>query len=453
MSEKVIKIKQGLDIKLIGGAEKVLTKASVPTTYALRPDNFIGVTPKLMVSVGDTVKIGSPLFFDKANPEVQFTSPGAGVVKEINRGEKRKILSIVVEAAEEQSAESFDTLSGDSTAEEIKEVLLKSGYWPMIIQRPFGIIASSGDTPRDIFISALDTAPLAADKSFVLQDELESLNKGIEILKKLTSGDVHLTIPYDATAGTFTKVSGAKIHRISGKHPAGNVGVQIEKISPIAKDDLVWTVDVVHVSMIGRLAMSGVADFSRTIALCGSCVNKAYYYKTTIGAELSAMIDGNINAENSKTGNLRIINGDVLSGKTTTADGYVGYYNNIVSVIPEGDYYEMFGWAMPRFSKFSTSRSYFSWLTPNKKYNIDTNLNGGERAFVVSGVYERVMPMDIYPVYLLKAVMAGDIDKMEELGIYEVVEEDLALCEFVCPSKIEWQKTLRDGISKMIKEL
>ncbi len=453
MSEKVIKIKRGLNINLVGSAEKVLTKSAASATYALVPDEFIGVVPKMLVKEGESVLIGTPLFFDKAHPEVLFTSPVAGTLKEVVRGEKRKILAVVVEVSGEQNSADFQKLGAEATKEQIKEQLLKAGYWPMLIQRPFGIIANAEDTPRDIFVSAFDSAPLGVDLNFILQDEVENINAGIEALKKLTSGDVHFTHSSDVTAGAFAKVSGAKIHKIEGVHPAGNVGVQIEAVKPIAKDEKVWTVDVVHLSMIGRLMRTGKADFSRTIAVAGACVKKPRYIKTIAGALVSSVCGDGINTSASKTGNVRYINGNPLSGRKIEADGYLGFYNNLLCVIPEGDYYEFAGWAMPRFKKFSTSRSYFSWLTPKRKFNIDTNLNGGERAFVANGIYEQVMPMNIYPVYLIKAVMAGDIDKMEQLGIYEVVEEDLALCEFICPSKIEWQSILRQGITKMIKEL
>ncbi len=453
MSEKVIKIRRGLDINLVGGAERILSRAAASQTYALCPDEFVGVTPKLLVQQGDAVKVGTPIFFSKAQPEVLFTSPAAGVVKEIVRGEKRKILSVVIEATEEQEAVTFEPLSSSASKEQVTELLLGAGYWPMVIQRPFGIIANPTETPRDIFVSAFDSAPNAADKSFLLQDEAENLNAGIALLQKLTTGSVHLGVSTDRSVSAISKVQGAKVHTFEGPHPAGNVGVQIEKVSPIAKGDLVWTVDVVHVAMIGRLARTGKVDFSRTVAVAGSCVKKATYLKTVMGANLGTLLSNNIDTSKSKTGHIRVINGDVLSGRRVEENGYLGYYNNVLSVIPEGDYYEFMGWAAPRLSKFSTSRSYFSWLSPKKKYNLDTNLNGGHRAFVVNGVYEKVMPMNIFPVYLLKAIMAGDIDKMEQLGIYEVVEEDLALCEFVCPSKIDWQQTLRDGITKMIKEL
>lgn len=445
---KIIKIKKGVDISLVGSAEKVITKSAEAQLYALVPSQFQGVVPKPLVQQGDAVKIGSPIFFDKEHSSVLFTSPVAGTVREIVRGEKRKILAITIEPNGSNEAEDFGKLTTDSSADEIRATLLRSGLWPSLIQRPFGFIAGATTVPRDIFITGLDTAPLSADLNFVVQDEAENISRGMALLGKLTTGSVHLTLASDLTAGALSKVKGAAIHHIEGLHPAGNVGTQIAAIAPISKGEAVWTIGVQQVAMIGRLAATGHVDFSKIVALSGSMVKKPHYYKTIAGATLSS-----VTLDNIKEGSVRLINGNPLSGARVDADGFVGYYNNEIVAIPEGDKYEFVGWAMPRFNKLSLSKSYFSWLMPRKKYNLDTNMNGGERAFVMNDIYNKVMPMNILPVYLLKAVMAGDIDKMENLGIYEVLEEDFALCEFVCPSKIEWQATLRDGINKMVKEL
>lgn len=446
-NSKVIKIKRGADIVMAGVAEKVLSKSSPSALYALVPDNFIGVTPKMLVKQGDAVKSGTPLFFDKANPEVLFCSPVCGTVHEIVRGDKRKITAVTVEPSGALESERFtvDTSSRDK----VKELLLQSGMWPMLIQRPFGIIAKTSDTPRAIFISGFDTSPLAADKGFTMQDEQDNINAGIGLLKKLTDGGVHFTISNDTTAGSLSKIAGAEIHRIEGPHPAGNVGVQISQIAPIAKGEVVWTVALQHVVMIGRLARTGICDFSLIVALAGSCAVKPHYYKSVIGAKIKSITEGNL----VKDAAIRLISGNVLTGTKVEDNGYIGFYDNLVCAIPEYTKDEFLGWAMPRLGRLSFSKSYFSWLTPKKQYKLDTALNGGPRAFVMNGVYDKVMPMDIYPVYLIKAVMAFDIDKMENLGIYEVIEEDVALCEFVCPSKIEWQAILRDGINKMIKEI
>lgn len=447
MSEKVIKIKKGATIELRGVADKVLSKSSPSALYALVPDNFIDVVPKMLVNQGDSVKTGTPLFFDKAHPEVLFSSPVCGTVHEVVRGDKRKIMAITIEPNGSLESEKFETAVNSRA--QVKELLLKSGMWPMIIQRPFGIIANSEDTPRAIFISGLDTAPLAVDMNFVMQDEGDNINAGINLLKKLTDGGVHFTISVETTAGALSKVTSATVHHIDGPHPAGNVGVQIANIAPIGKGELVWTVALQHVAMIGRLARTGVCDFSRIVALAGSCTVKAHYYKSVIGAKVKSITEGNL----VKDKTIRLISGNVLTGTKVEDTGYIGFYDNLVTAIEEYTTPEFLGWAMPRLNRLSFSKSYFSWLTPKRKYSLDTALNGGERAFVMNGIYDKVMPMDLYPVYLIKAVMAGDIDKMEQLGIYEVIEEDVALCEFICPSKIEWQSILRGGINKLIKEL
>lgn len=455
---KVIKLRKGLDINLVGAAERVLTKASPAASYALVPDHYRGVTPKMLVKVGDKVKAGSPLFFSKENPEVLFTSPVSGEVSAVNRGEKRKILSVVVTPDGENQSEHFDVCPiAELTRERVKETLLKAGFWPMIVQRPFGVIAHTTATPKAIFVSGLDTAPLAPDLSFLVQDQGEHIIAGLEVLKKLTDGKVHLTVGTDTTAGVLSRVKQAEVHHIEGPHPAGNVGVQIAQIDPINKGDIVWTVELQHVAMIGRLFLSGQVDMSKVIALTGSEVTKPRYFKVISGALITSVTDGNLReqAPDAKH-DVRIISGNPLTGTKVTPDnvnGYLGFYHNQITVIPEGNTYEFMGWAMPRLHKFSVSHSYFSWLCPKKKYNLDTNMNGGHRAFVQTGIYDKVLPMNIYPLYLIKAILAGDIDKMENLGIYEILEEDVALCEFIDPSKNEWQAIVTKGIEQMIKEL
>lgn len=450
---KVIKLKRGLDIKLIGEAEKVVAQTPVAATYAVTPDDFFGVTPKLLVKVDDVVKAGSPLFFDKSRPQIVFTSPVSGKVSAINRGDKRKILSVIVEADKEQSYLSFEVPApGKATREKVVEALLNSGLWALIKQRPYGVIANPEDKPKAIFISGFDSAPLAPDMNFALENDYDSLHAGIEALKKLTDGKVHLGLK-NGSQGVLNRLNNAEQHLFDGPHPAGNVGVQIHHIDPINKGDIVWTVDVQNLAIIGRLFTTGKVDMRKTIAVAGSQVAEPKYVSLIAGAP---MVQVAVAAEvkRQKSGDsFRIIDGNPLTGKRTNADGYLSYYTNQVTILPEGDKYELFGWAMPRFKKFSVSRSYFSWLCPKRKYDLDTNLNGGERAFVVTGMYDKYLPMDIYPVYLIKACMAGDIDKMENLGIYEVLPEDFALCEFVDPSKIEIQEAIQDGINLMIKEL
>ncbi|MBR5464276.1 MAG: Na(+)-translocating NADH-quinone reductase subunit A [Alistipes sp.] len=447
---KIITLRKGLDINLAGVAAKQCKQLPMASEYGISPLDFEGVTPKLLVKVGDEVKAGTPLFFNKADERILFTSPVSGVVAAINRGEKRKVLSVTVTPAEKQTYEEFPKLDvKKASREEVVELLLKSGLWPMIQQRPYGIIANPSDQPKAIFISAFDTAPLAPDYDFVLAAERANIEAGIALLGRLTEGKVHLSLP--TVAPVMSQVEGAETHIFKGKHPAGNVGVQIHHIDPVNKGEVVWTVNIQDVAIIGRLATEGKVNMCKTIALAGSEVEAPQYYNVISGARIDSIVAGKLKQQQ-EGDSVRLISGNVLTGAKRAENEFLGYYANQLTVIPEGDKFELFGWMMPRFKKFSVSRAYFSWLCPKKEYKLDTNLNGGERPFVVSGLYEQYLPMDIYPVYLLKACMAGDIDKMENLGIYEVIEEDIALCEFVDPSKIEMQQVLRDGINLMIKE-
>lgn len=449
---KVIKLKKGFNISLVGEAAFETTETLSATKYAIKPDDFEMVIPKLLVKVGDVVKAGTPLLFDKNNPEVLFTSPVSGQVSDIVRGAKRKLLAVEVTASQQQEWEVFETkqLSGLSS-DQVKQQLLGSGLWPMIIQRPYGVIASSKDTPKAIFVSGFDSSPLAPDYNYMLADELENLNAGFEALAKLTDGKVHLSLK-KGSKGVLDQVAGVEKHTFEGKHPAGNVGVQIHHIDPVNKGEVVWTVNIQDVAIIGRLFTKGRVDMTRTVALTGSELTKPRYTKAIVGAQVNSIIaSDDIKAQPEDT-TVRVINGNVLTGSTVTQEGYLSFYNNQITVIPEGDKFEFLGWGMPRLNKLSVSRNYFSWLMPSKKYTLDTNLNGGNRAFVVTGLFECFTPMDIYPVYLLKAILAKDIEKMENLGIYEVIEEDLALCEFADPSKTEIQAILREGLNLMIKE-
>lgn len=446
----LIKIKKGLDIRLKGKPELQLETLNDSGLYAIKPTDFPGLTPKLAVKVDDEVKAGSALFYNKHHQEVKFTSPVSGKVVAINRGERRRILEVVVESDGKNGSLEFK--KGDPknlSREEIKETLLKSGLWPFIRQRPFNIIAHPEETPRAIFLSAFDSAPLAPDNEFILKGQKASLQIGINALGMLTDGKVHVGIRKgSALESVFATISGIELNEFEGPHPAGTVGVQIHHIAPINKAEIVWVIQPQDVLAIGKLFEKGILDAERIVSLAGSEVKEPKYYKTILGASVRNMVEGNV-----MDGNLRFISGNVLTGEQISREGFIGYYDNQVTVIPEGDHHEMFGWIMPRLKKFSTSMSYFSWIMPKKKFLCDTNLNGGQRAFVVSGQYEKVFPMDIYPVELLKAIIIGDIDKMENLGIYEVAEEDMALCEFVCTSKTEVQTLLRDGFDMMIKEL
>lgn len=449
---KVIKIKKGLNIPLKGLAEKVLMRADMAETYAVKPADFPGLTPKLNVQVGDKVKAGNPLFHDKYRPEITFNSPVSGEVIEVRRGDRRVIEEVVVKADESINYEQFEASNPtQQNRDQVIDLLLKSGAWPYIRQRPYGIIANPADKPKAIFISCFDTAPLAADMDFIVNGEQESFQAGIDALKRLTDGEIHLGLNADFPASTvFGKVKGVQTHLFTGPHPAGNVGVQIHHIDPINKGEIVWIVNPSDVIIIGRLFLKGIYDASKVIALAGSDVIKPRYYRLISGTRIDSIIKNNlVKTENEH----RIISGNVLTGTMVEKIGFLGFYDNMVTVIPEGKHHEFFGWMTPGLNKFSASRTFLAKLIPGRKYNLDTNINGGKRAYVLTGQYEKVLPMDIYPVHLIKAILANDIDKMEQLGIYEVVEEDFALCEYVCTSKIEVQEILRNGIESMIKEL
>ncbi len=445
---KVIKIKKGLNISMLGTAEKIIKKANQAEYYAVKPTDFKGIRPKLVVKVGDKVKAGTPLFYDKFQPEVQFTSPVSGEVTAINRGERRIILEVVVRADATIEYEEFQL--GDSTnlsKEEIVAVLQQSGLWPTIRQRPYSTIANPNDSPKAIFISAFESAPLAPDMDYVAKEYTDYFQKGIDVLSKLTDGTIHLNINADYPAAeTFTKAKGVQINKFTGPHPSGNVGVQINKIDPINKGEIVWYTYPQEIITIGRLFDNGIYDATKIIALAGSEVQNPKYYKILNGASIKNLIDEN-------ESELRYISGNVLTGSKISDDGFVGYYDNQITVIPEGKYYEFFGWATPGFKKYTASRALLSWLIPGKKYRLDTNIHGGQRAYVMTSEYDKVFPMDIYPVQLIKAIMVEDIDKMEQLGIYEVDEEDFALCEYVCTSKIEVQSIIRTGLDLMRKEM
>lgn len=447
MSE-VIKLRKGLDIKLKGSAETVLETLPVPSTVALKPTDFPGLTPKLSVKPGHEVKAGDALFYDKYHPEVVFTAPYGGKVSSVNRGERRRILEVVIETDPNAGAAEFKKANpGTLSAEEVKEQLLTSGLWPFIKRRPYGVIASPQEKPKAIFISTFDTAPLAPDYNFVMEGQLGTFQTGIDALAKLTDGKVFLGV---SGKSVFTNIKNAEIKQFAGPHPAGNVGIQIHHLSPINKGEVVWTVNPQDVLFIGRLFETGKVDFTKVFALAGSEVEKPKYVQTVLGAPVASVTDGRLKKVNYKQ---RIISGNVLTGKKVKAMDFLCYYDSQISVIPEGDDYELLGWATPGVDKFSASKTFMSKLFPKKEYELNANLHGGERAFVLSGEYEKVVPMDILPVFLLKSCLADDVDKMEQLGIYEVIEEDFALCEYVCTSKIKVQDILRSGINTMIKEL
>ena len=446
-----IKIKKGLDIKLKGAAEKVTENAIISNFYTVRPEDFHSVIPKLSVKVGEKVQAGTPLFYNKSNENVKFASPVSGEVIDIARGEKRKILSIKLQADKTQSFHDFGAVNLDSAKEEdIKSKLLASGCWAFVKQRPYDVIANPNATPKAIFISAYASAPLAADLDYVLQGKEVELQAAVTALGKLTQGEVHVSVAKNGNS-PLAGLSGITLHKVSGPHPSGNVGTQINKIDPVNKGEVVWTVSAQDLVIIGELMLTGKFNAQRIVALVGSSVKKPRYFKTVIGSELATMVyDNGVD----KDGNDRIISGNVLSGKQVKPNGNLDYYSNVITVIPEGDDYEFFGWNKPVFNKVSTSRAFtFSWLFPKKEFDLNTNTNGEHRAFVVTGNYEEVFPLDIYPMQILKACMYQDLDEMEALGMYEVAPEDFALTEFVCVSKQPHQEIIRKGLDLMLKEI
>jgi Na+-transporting NADH:ubiquinone oxidoreductase subunit A len=446
-----IKIKKGLDIKLKGEADRATENAIISNYCTLRPEDFHGIIPKLLVKVGDKVKAGDAVFYDKSNEALKFASPVSGEVIEVLRGEKRKLLAVKIQADKEQVFQDFGKFDVQSAnAETTKAHLLATGCWPFVKQRPYDVIANPNKTPKAIFISAYASAPLAADLDYTLKGKEAELQAAVTALGKLTEGKVHVSVAKNG-ASPLAGLSGITLHKVSGPHPSGNVGTQINKIDPVNKGEVVWTINAQDLVIIGELLLTGKFNAERIVAMAGSSIKKPRYFKTKIGSEIATMVyDNGID----KDSNDRIISGNVLSGKQVKPDGSLDYYSNVITVIPEGDDYELFGWNKPVFNKISTSRALtFSWLTPNKKFELDTNTNGEHRAFVLTGNYEEVFPLDIYPLQILKACMYNDLDEMEALGMYEVAPEDFALTEFVCVSKQPHQDIIRKGLDVMIKEI
>lgn len=445
----LIKLRKGLDINLKGKAAAEVVAVKEPGFYALCPDDFTGVTPKVVVKEQEYVMAGGPLFIDKNHPEVQFVSPVSGVVTSVERGARRKVLSITVEAAQEQDYEEFgkeDVSKMDAVS--VKAALLKSGMLAFIKQRPYDIVADPTVAPRAIFVSAFDTNPLAPDFELALKGEEANFQTGLDALAKIAK--TYLSISVNQKAAALTQAKNVTLAVFDGPHPAGNVGVQINNIAPINKGETVWTIDPQAVIFIGRLFNTGHVDLTRLVAVTGSEVKKPSYCKLKVGALLTNVFAGNVSTDK----NLRYISGNALTGKQITANGFLGAFHSQVTVIPEGDdVHEMLGWIMPRFDQFSTSHSYFSWLMGKKEYTLDARVKGGERHMIMSNEYDRVLPMDIMPEYLIKAIIAGDIDRMEALGIYEVAPEDFALCEFVCSSKMELQRIVREGLDMLRREM
>lgn len=449
---KTVRLRKGLDISLLGEADKVKVDMEKPSIVALKPTDFHGLVPKVTLKPGDKVKVGSVVFHDKYNEAIKFVSPVSGEFQEIIRGDKRKILEVRIKndgANEAVTSSPADPLklSGD----EVKEKMLANGLWPFLVQRPLDIIANPEVKPKAIFISAFDSAPLAPDYDFIIHGQDKHFQKGLDALSKLTDGKVHLTLNGKVPADqAFQDAKNVQINKISGKHPAGNVGTQIHHFDPINRGEFVFTIKPQDVVAIGKFFDEGKFDPTRIIAYTGSEAKNRKYYKTIIGANLSKLINDNLESDH-----VRVISGNALTGERIGKDGFLGYYDSQVTVLPEGDQYKFFlteGWLGPGFDKYSSHRLFPTWLLKKKKFRLDTNMNGEERGFVVTGEMEKVLPFDILPMQLIKAIMTDDIDAMEQLGIYEIAPEDFALCEYVCTSKIEIQEKVREGLDLIQKE-
>lgn len=447
---KDIKIKKGLTINLKGDAEKVVSSAPRARTFAIRPADFHLITPRMMVKEGDSFRVGDPIFYNKDNEAMKFVSPVSGTLAKIERGARRVITRLLIQADPQDTYKEFGVLNPETAGkEQIKQLLLESGCWPFIQQRPYAVVARPDSEPRDIFISAFNTTPLGNDFEFSLRGKEKELQAAVTALSKFTTGSVHVGIGRNVDS-VFKNLKNIILHQVSGPHPAGNVGTQINKIGPVNKGEVVWTICPADLVIIGELLLTGKYNPERIVPLVGSEVKTPKYYKTRIGAELSTVLyDSGLKSEN-----VRVISGNVLTGIESSPKGHLGFYSTAITVIPEGDDYDFFGWNKPIFNKISTSRALtFSWLTPNKKFDLDTNTNGEHRAFVVTGRYEEVFPLDMYPLQMLKACMYEDLDEMEGLGMYEVAPEDFALTEFVCVSKQPHQQIIRKGLDLMYKEI
>lgn len=446
---QVVKLRKGLDIRLKGTAAKQKTQISPAyEEVALMPQDFVGVTPKPVVREGDVVKAGDTLFVNKASQEVGFSSPVSGTVAAIVRGERRKVLRVVVKADKETRYTDYGQKDpAKLTGEEVKTSLLQAGLFGYINQLPYAVSTTPDTTPKAIFVSALRDMPLAADFEMELLGNEETFQAGLTALSKVAK--TYLGIGARQTSLALTQAKDVEIYVFDGPCPAGNVGVQVNHIDPVNKGEVVWTVDPSAVIFFGRLFLTGKVDLRKVIAIAGSEMASPAYVETIVGAPLKDILRGQLD----NRPHVRLINGNPLTGRKSSLDDYLGAHTSELTAIPEGDDVdEMLGWIMPRTRQFSTSRSYFSWLMGKKEYDLDARVKGGERHMIMSGEYDKVLPMDIYGEYLIKAIITGDIDKQEALGIYEVSPEDFALAEFVDSSKLELQKLVREGLDILRKE-
>jgi Na+-transporting NADH:ubiquinone oxidoreductase subunit A len=444
------KLSKGYDIRLVGESQKTVVDTEKPQLFAIQPPDFPGLNPRLEVEEGAKVKIGSVLITDKKTPEIRLVSPASGEVVQVNRGDRRAILEVVVESDNKDDAEFFGTFDRKKIAatgrDELIKIMLESGVWPVVRQRPFSRIASPSAKPRDIFICGMDSAPLAPDYNLLMDGLEEPFQIGVDVLKQLTEGQIYLSV--DAKKGlcpAFQNAEGVEIHEFTGPHPAGNISVHIYHIKPIKVGDIVWYIYAPDVAVIGMLFQKGRFPVERIVAVAGSSVNEdtRKYYRTRVGASLQSLLtEGQLLDED-----VRYISGNVLQGRILKPGGYLGFYSRLLTVIPDNQNRELFGWLTPGLSEESHSRLFLSKLIPNKRFVKDTRLHGGHRAFIQTGEYEKMLPMDIYPMHLVKSIMAEEIEDMIALGLLEVDEEDFALCSYICPSKIDFGTHIRNGLN------
>jgi Na+-transporting NADH:ubiquinone oxidoreductase subunit A len=441
---QVITLNRGHDIHIKGKATQKVDKLD-SSTYAVKPVSFPGMSPipKLTISEGDEVKAGDPVLYDRKRPDIMYTAPVSGEFVKLKRGDKRKILEVVFLADKELKYKDFGKANPNELDQETnKNGMLESRTWPLLKQHPYGIVPAPGDEPKMIYISCFNTAPLAPDHDFMLRGKEQEFQAGVDALHKLTSGGVHLGLNNRKEhEPVFMDATNVTRHWFEGPHPAGNPGVQIHHINPIRKGDVVWTITPQDVVILGRLFTEGRYNAEKMVALCGSEVKKPQYFSTIQGASIENMVKENLTDEH-----VRYISGDVLTGSKIHSTGHLGFFDEMATVIREGDEEELFGWLMPSYPRPSVSPTFLSYFFQGEELEVNTNQHGEERPFVVTGLYEQLLPMDIYPMELLKAIIVEDFEKMEGLGIYEIIEEDLALCEFACPSKTRMQSIVRQGL-------
>ena len=445
-----IKISKGLDIKIDGKAVEKTVKIQPSGVIEIKPDHFHGITPKITVKEGEAIKAGTPLFYNKNYESMKFVSPVSGSIREIKRGERRKVMSILIDVNSQLEFLKFGVKKTSSlTADEIKSTLLNSGLWVYIKQRPYDIIANPDRTPKAIFISGFDSAPLAPDYEYVMKDKMNDFQAGLDVLSKLTTGKIHIGLK--SANSIFATAKGVETTIFTGVHPAGNAGVQINKVNPINKGEVVWTINPQDVVIMGRLFSKGVVDMTKTIALTGPEVENPQYFETIAVNSITDIVKGNLKKTSYP---LRYVSGNLLTGIQISENGFLTPYASQISVIDDGgETHELFGWAMPRLNKFSASNMFFTKLLPRKKFKYDARLLGGPRAIIMSGEWDKVFPMDILPEQLIKAMIAKNIDRMENLGAYEVAPEDFALCEFVDTSKLPLQAIVREALDFLKNEV